>query len=215
MTDSNTAARITSFVIVLALFVPSILEAQDRSADVLSAGVTVRGPTQFKREKADATAAPQQQADSILFDFEVNVGSENGPFAMIRLMAKYALDRAYVSSTLYRTLLPGGDTTVRFADVADLSPGTPTSPGSFEGLLQCSASLGRRDAKRGIYGVRCFNIDETRRAKNDAGRFIYEVDIVVSAPNQSLVDQFLLRHDSGLRDINPERDPFVYVRVEK
>jgi hypothetical protein len=210
----NSIERILGAAILTTLFVPIISAAQRSGADILSPGVTVRGNTEFKRETAAKADTLQQQTDTMLF--YVNLGTnDGGSSALIRLMAKYALDRSSVSSNLYAKLLPGGNTTIRFAELADLPTGASTQPESVDGVLQCRANLGLREARQASYDLRCFSIDDDRRARNDTGVFIFEVDMVVHTPNQSPVDQFLLRHDWGLRDVNPERSPFVYVRVEK
>ena len=198
--------------ILALLLVPSTATAQ---IDLLSGGVFVRGSIQFEREKTSKTDALQQQTDSLLFF--VNIGSVSGSSALIRLMAKYAANKAYVSAAMYTRLVSGGTATIRLADIAPPCREQPVCAAeSYEGVVQCRSNLSSRDAMEARYDLRCGNIDDNRRAKTDAGEWIFEVDIFVNAPNQSPADRFLLDHDwVALKDAKPERDPFVYVRVEK
>ena len=195
--------------LILAVFaavccLPTANLAQRGGPDLLSTGVVVRGTTEFKRETRANGAQPPVET----MIFAVRSESES---IDIRLMAKYALDRAYVSSSLYRMMIPGGSFTIRFADRSNVPEGTIVPPSATDGIVGCLTHLEDRDARRAVYVLRCVNVGKA--AENDKGQVFYEVDIFVFTPNRSTLDEFLLRHDRG--NVSPDSAPGVYVRVEK
>lgn len=190
-------------VATCALLVGPFVDAQE-GADLLSTGVLVRGAVRFEKSK---------QEDTAVYRFFVNLGNGNsGASVAIQLLPKYVTDKSSVSSELYSLLAPGGFVTVRLARAAALEPETVLDPALTRGVVQCfPPELNRRDDTEVIYLLRCINPNLERRAKAASGNIALEVNMLVSAPNQSAVDQFLVQRVVGEK----VADRFFLVRVEK
>lgn len=180
------------------------------SGDVLSSGVVVHGVTRFEK----TTLAGRD-----LISFFVSSRDVSSSSVLIRLLSKYALDKARVSSILYNRLVVGGNIAIRLADVSSLPAGTVLRSDLLEGIIWCRPEPARRDADTVAYMLRCFDSDPILRgsgqgrdfARNDDGRIVYELDVRVTTSNQSTVDQFLIKHVLS----DDEEGRKVYVRVER
>ena len=166
-------------------------------ADPMSTGVIIRGVTMFRKVK-------QQDIDTLAF--YVNVpNADGGTSASIQLLPEHVREKASVSSTLYSQLASGGFVTIRLASVAPLEIGAALDSALVKGLVECFPQLDERNVTDAIYQLACF--DAKRRATNQVSD-LELVTIGVITPNQSMVDQFLVRRLLGDEQV-------TLVRVEK
>jgi hypothetical protein len=171
------------YFVIASLSFASSLSAYAQAFDLLSPGVVLSGNTTF--EVADLKSA----------DPEIQFRVENAASGItIRLSQKYAADKTRMSHELYNRLVVGGPTTIRFAETADIPIGAELDEILLLGVMQCLANPIRRDERLTYYALRCIDVRPERRATNADGRLVYEVDAVVSTPNQSSVDRFILAH---------------------
>lgn len=194
--------RVAVVLVTCASLAGPFVHAQ-AAADLLSTGVVVSGAVGFEKSK---------QENAEVYRFLVNFGTRNsGPSVVIQLFPKYVTDKNSASSELYSLLAPGGFVTVRLAGEAPLEPGTLLNSALTRGVVWCFAELSKRDDMEAIYLLRCVNPNLERRVKADSGDIALEVNMLVSAPNQSAVDQFIVQRVVAER----VADRFLYVRVEK
>src|SRR5262249_55441185 len=125
-------------------------------ADFLSTGVVVRGDVTFERTK-------QEDTDTLVFFINIGSGG-NGSSVAVRLIPTYALDKAYVSSNWYGSLVAGGTVTIRLADAATVTEETQLRSDSIANLVMCNPEPISRKPDAVNYFLRCLNFDEKRWA---------------------------------------------------
>lgn len=177
--------RELALYLVVIVAAASVAVAQ-RGVDILMTGTLLSGEVTFFRDA--------QEPDPDFVIFKVGRGRE---YALVRLRESLARNSRNVSSAWYRLLLGGGKASLRFAEKSDAEP-SALNPLSVAFTVVCGPPrLEEREVQSAAYSVHCMSVDVNRWPKDEAGREMTELTILVATLSGSELDQRLAEHAVG------------------